>query len=208
MPGSIFGDERHRRPEVEFVAEAEFHLVLVQPAAGAQGRAGEAGGIGQHATIDIGVRHGAETRVAIFAAHPPMVVDGIFDAAAHRPADREIRKEVRTVEEIAAVDAGVGASVADQGVARCIVAERDTTRGVDQGAVPRIAQAAADRALDVGGGRCGQGADAKGGRKTGLIERAGQVDTAFNTDHPLVDLIIVAEMCAANRTDWPPQKTL
>jgi hypothetical protein len=84
ISGLIFGDERSWQPCVEFVAEADLHLVFSQMMT----RSGLEHRRRNGHTGERKVRVTAEIGIAIFRPHRPIVGDGIFEAAADDPAPR------------------------------------------------------------------------------------------------------------------------
>src|SRR5664279_5246871 len=128
-------DDGSRSPGVELVAEADLDLVLVQlPTGGRERRQANAR---QRSIRDI-----AEIRVAVFAPNRPIVGDGIFDAAADRPPNAGVRKaRGRTW--------NAGEEPACVGDAAIKASEGDAAGGIEQGAIPGDAEAAANRTLDV-----------------------------------------------------------
>src|SRR5208337_499627 len=76
-------------------------------------------------------------------------------------------------------------------------AKGNTARGEDQGAVPSDADSATNRPLNVGTRVHRQDCTVWEGQPAG-VGQTGPIDRAFNTDHPLIDLIIVADIGAAD----------
>ena len=151
------------------------------------------------------IRDAAEIRVAVFAAHRPIPVDGPFDAAADSPAHAHHRL---------ALVGGV-----EQGQARpdprSIGLEEKSPRATPPVAKvssrPKgVARAAANRALDVGLHRrssivppvrsaCG----IEHGESRGPDEiRA--VDRAFEADDPIVELLIISNVAVDDRACASP----
>lgn len=81
--GSIFDDHRDRNNRGPAVAEADLDLIF-SPAMG----------FICVRIVDGAVAGAAEIRVVIFGPHPPLRVQGIFEAAAECPAKRAVRKIV------------------------------------------------------------------------------------------------------------------
>ena len=75
-----------RRGPVEPVAEADLDLVFREIVPH-----GKKAARGEH-SVERKVRGVAEIRVAVLGPHPPIVGDGIFDAAASRPTSTRVRK--------------------------------------------------------------------------------------------------------------------
>ena len=84
----------------------------------------------------------AEIRIAVLGPHPPIVGDGIFDAAARGPAGARVREG-----RIGSRNASEEARRIDKGGVEA--GEGDAAGAIDQGAVEGDADAAADRALDI-----------------------------------------------------------
>ena len=89
------------------------------------------------------VRGVAEIRIAVLGPHPPIVGDGIFDAAACGPAGARVREG-----RIGSGNASEEARRIDNGGVEA--GEGDAAGAIDQGAVEGDANAATERALDIG----------------------------------------------------------
>src|SRR4029453_2679729 len=118
---------------------------------------------------------------AILRPHRPIVGNGVFEAATDGPTNASARKAVEA--EWARI-VGIDAS------------ESSTAGGIEQGAVPGYAEAAADRTFDV------LANPKKRIAKDWVWARCSPeirpVHVAFNTHHPLGELQIIADMGAAD----------
>src|ERR1700730_7837779 len=162
LPASIFGDDWRGSPGIELVAEPGLHLVFGQMMPHEQrssgGDEGREGGVG--VTAEVGI--------AVFGAQRPIVGDGIFEAAADRPADTGFR------------EAGGGAGRAGDG-SRCVgivvgdACEGDAAGSVQKYTVEGDTGAAANRTLNVGARANRESAN----RLEHTPAQAGAVDRAF-----------------------------
>src|ERR1700730_17145115 len=140
MPGSIFGDYGNRglrRGPVETVAEAGLDLVFGQMMPQKNEAVRERQLAGKRKIGGV-----AEIRIAILGPYPPIVGDGIFDAAARSPTGARVGEG-----RIGSRNAGEEACPIDKfGVE---VSEGDAAGAVDQNAVEGDSNAAAHRPLDI-----------------------------------------------------------
>ena len=196
----VVGCDGRRCAAVEVIADADLHLLLIEMAIGGVEHA--------HRRRRGRVPHMAEVRVAIFASHRPMRVDGIFDAAADRPA------EARHGTLIGGVKGGkVRCRFHRAGRLLPNCADGDAGRPIEQHAVERIAGAGANRALDLDQIAPVAVTPTSLARRVGihyrklgtLISRRAahqrRIDRALEADDPFVELLVVAEMRAADHAD-------
>src|ERR1700730_9644369 len=177
---SIFGDDRSRTIGIEFVAEAGLNLVFGQMMGGGHRPQGFRGEGKVRATAEIGV--------AVFGPDRPVVGDGIFEAAADRPAGAGLRillgQEGRKADRVIILEAGEGGAAG----------------AVDEDAVEGDTETGADRTLHDRARAPRNPTPQRNHRRRCSPGDARAVDRSFEARDPLGDLQIVAEMGAA---DYP-----
>ncbi len=190
-PALIFGNNRGRKPTIELIAEANLGLTLGKVLLRIKREAREEGGANGIGIIGVI----AELGKAVFRAQRPIVGERIFKTAAGGPANTRVRKA-----RSASRDAGKGPDRVNKLVFDA--GESNAAGAVEQDGFPANADAGADRSLQVGL-RCRRdsagAAEAGEGRHDGFAE-ASAVNRTFNADHPLVELLIVPNVRAADHT--------